>query len=90
MYEDHKENWSWNLGSEKVLRWNMESWKNLSESCKSPWNVFLKKDKNPVITLQYGEEGTKFKVISKLASSYCKIICKDQCINVMMIMVENY
>ena len=55
MYEDHKENWSWNLGSEKVLRWNMESWKNLSESCKSPWNVFLKKGKNPVITLQYGE-----------------------------------
>ena len=33
----------------------MESWKNLSESCKSPWNVFLKKGKNPVITLQYGE-----------------------------------
>ena len=62
----------------------------LQKSCKIPWNVFLKKGKNPVITLQYGEEGTKFKVISKLASTYCKIICKDQCINVMMIMVENY
>ena len=45
----------------------MESWKNLSESWKSLCNVFLKKGKNPVITSQYGEEGTKFKIIVKLS-----------------------
>ena len=40
--------------------------------------MFLKKDKNPVSTLQYEKEGTKFKVISELASPSCKIICKEQ------------
>ena len=52
-----------------------------SESWKIPWNVLLKKDKNPVSTLQYGKEGTKFKVISVLASPSCKIICKEQYYN---------
>ena len=59
----------------------------MSESCKSPANVFLKKGKNPVITLQYGEEGTKFKVISELVSPSRKIICKDQYIIIMMMMI---
>ena len=59
----------------------------MSESCKSPANVFLKKGKNPVITLQYGEEGTKFKVISVLVSPSRKIICKDQYIIIMMMMI---
>ena len=59
----------------------------MSESCKSPANVFLKKSKNPVITLQYGEEGTKFKVISELVSPSRKIICKDQYIIMMMMMM---
>ena len=59
MYEDHKENWSWNLGSEKVFKVKYGVLEKfvwvLQKSCKSPWNVFLKKGKNPVITLQYGE-----------------------------------
>ena len=59
----------------------------MSESCKSPANVFLKKGKNPVITLQYGEEGTKFKVISELVSPSRKIICKDQYIIIIMMMI---
>ena len=59
----------------------------MSESCKSPANVFLKKGKNPVITLQYGEEGTKFKVISVLVSPSRKIICKDQYIIIIMMMI---
>ena len=59
----------------------------MSESCKSPANVFLKKGKNPVITLQYGEEGTKFKVISELVSLSRKIICKDQYIIIIMMMI---
>ena len=59
----------------------------MSESCKSPANVFLKKSKNPVITLQYGEEGTKFKVISELVSLSRKIICKDQYIIIIMMMI---
>ena len=59
----------------------------MSESCKSPANVFLKKGKNPVITLQYGEEGTKFKVISVLVSPSRKNICKDQYIIIMMMMI---
>ena len=49
--------------------------------------MFLKKGKNPVITLQYGEEGTKFKVISVLVSPSCKIICKDQYIIIIMMMI---
>ena len=61
----------------------------MSESCKSPANVFLKKGKNPVITLQYGEEGTKFKVISVLVSTSCKIICKDQYIIMMMMIMTS-
>ena len=52
-----------------------------SESWKSPWNVLLTKDKNLVITIQYDKEGTKFKVISVLASQSCKIICKEQYYN---------
>ena len=52
-----------------------------SDSWKSPWNVLLKKDKNPVITIQYDKGGTKFKVISVLASQSCKIICKEQYYN---------
>ena len=59
----------------------------MSESCKSPANVFLKKGKNPVITLQYGEEGAKFKVISVLVSPSRKIICKDQYIIIIMMMI---
>ena len=61
----------------------------MSESCKSPANVFLKKGKNPVITLQYGEEGTKFKVISVLVSPSHKIICKDQYIIIMMMIMTS-
>ena len=61
----------------------------MSESCKSPANVFLKKGKNPVITLQYGEEGTKFKVISVLVSPSRKIICKDQYIIIMMMIMTS-
>ena len=61
----------------------------MSESCKSPANVFLKKGKNLVITLQYGEEGTKFKVISVLVSPSCKIICKDQYIIIMMMIMTS-
>ena len=61
----------------------------MSESCKSPANVFLKKGKNPVITLQYGEEGTKFKVISELVSLSRKIICKDQYIIIMMMIMTS-
>ena len=61
----------------------------MSESCKSPANVFLKKGRNPVITLQYGEEGTKFKVISVLVSTSCKIICKDQYIIIMMMIMTS-
>ena len=52
-----------------------------SESWKSPWNVLLKKDKNPVITIQYDKEGTKFKVISVLAGPSCKSIHKEQYYN---------
>ena len=61
----------------------------MSESCKSPANVFLKKGKNPVITLQYGEEGAKFKVISVLVSPSRKIICKDQYIIIMMMIMTS-
>ena len=61
----------------------------MSESCKSPANVFLKKGKNPVITLQYGEEGTKFKVISVLVSPSRKIIRKDQYIIIMMMIMTS-
>ena len=51
--------------------------------------MFLKKGKNPVITLQYGEEGTKFKVISELVSLSRKIICKDQYIIIMMMIMTS-
>ena len=61
----------------------------MSESCKSPANVFLKKGRNPVITLQYGEEGTKFKVISVLVSPSRKIISKDQYIIIMMMIMTS-